>query len=63
MACRQIIEVYDNLIEQMDGKIAETIHITYPRGTGNIILKNYYVSAIAYTTLVNRRNKLAKGKG
>ena len=61
MACRQIVEVYDNLIEQMDTKIDETINITYPRGTNNIIMKNYYVSVLAYTTLVDRRNKLAGG--
>ena len=62
MVCRQIVEVYDNLIEQMDTKIDETIDIAYPRGTNNIIMRNYYVSALAYTTLVNRRNKLAGGE-
>jgi hypothetical protein len=62
MVCRQILEVYDNLIEQMDTKIDETIDITYPRGTNNIIMRNYYVSALAYTTMVNRRNKLAGGE-
>tara|TARA_R110000824_G_scaffold28046_2_gene94592 strand:+ start:2080 stop:2271 length:192 start_codon:yes stop_codon:yes gene_type:complete len=62
MACRQIVEVYDNLIEQMDEKIDETINITYPRGTGNVIMKNFFVSAVAYTTIVNRRNKLVEGR-
>mgnify|MGYP003150325631 CR=1 FL=1 len=62
MACRQIVEIYDTLIEQMDEKIGETIHLIYPKGTNNVIAKNYYVSALAYNTMVGRRNKLVGGK-
>ena len=62
MACRQIVELYDNLIEQMDENIDETIHIKYPRGTENVILKNFYVTAKIYSIIVGRRNKLAGGK-
>ena len=62
MACRQIVELYDNLIEQMDENIDETIHIKYPRGTENVILKNFYVTAKIYSIIVGRRNKLSGGK-
>ena len=62
MACRQIVELYDNLIEQMDTKIGNKIHITYPRGTDNIIIRDFYVTPAVYNVIVGRRNKLAGGK-
>ena len=62
MVCKQIVELYDNLIEQMDENIDETINIKYPRGTENVILKNFYVTAKIYSIIVGRRNKLAGGK-
>lgn len=59
---RHVIEIYDTLIEQMDENIGETIDLIYPRGTNNVIAKNYHVSSEAYNTMVGRRNKLTGGK-
>ena len=46
----------------MDENIGETIDLIYPRGTNNVIAKNYHVSSEAYNTMVGRRNKLTGGK-
>ena len=62
MACRQIVELYDNLIDQMDTKIGSKIHIVYPRGTGNVIIRDFEVTPAVYVIIVNRRNELAGGK-
>ena len=62
MACRQIVELYDNLIDQMETNIGSKIHIKYPRGTENIIIKDFEVTPAVYHIIVGRRNELAGGK-
>ena len=62
MACRQIVELYDNLIEQMETNIGNKIHIKYPRGTENIIIRDFDVTLEVYSIILGRRNELAGGK-
>ena len=58
MKHKDVIEVYVNIIRQIQNNIGKKVDIRYPNRTGIIALKNYEVTLYRLNKLIDRKNKL-----
>ncbi len=58
MRHKDVIDVYNNLIKQLRGKHGKSVHIKYPSGSENIIVRDLHATEDLFNRLVERRNYL-----
>ena len=62
MVSKHIIEIYDNILDQIKTNVGNKVNITYPRGTNNIIVRDFDVTLEVFSVILSRRNKLKGGR-
>ena len=62
MVSKHIIEIYDNILDQIKTNVGIKVNITYPRGTDNIIVRDFDVTLEVFSVILSRRNKLKGGR-
>ena len=63
MKHKDVIEVYNNIIKQLQNHIGKKVNIRYPSRTGRIAVKDYEVTLVRLNRLIDRKNKLMGGQG
>jgi len=63
MRHKDVIEVYQNIINQTQNHIGKKVNIRYPNRTGVIAVKEYEVTLERLNRLIDRKNKLMGGVG
>ncbi len=58
MKHKDVIEVYQNIIRQIQNYIGKKVDIKYPNRTGIVCAKNYEVTLNRLNKLIDRKNKL-----
>lgn len=61
MKHKVVIEVYNNIIKQLQNHIGKKVNIRYPNRTGVIAVKEYEVTLQRLNRLIDRKNKLMGG--
>ena len=61
MKHRDVIEIYNNIISQIQNKIGKKVKISYPNRHGIPVVTNYEVTIRRLNSLINRKNKLMGG--
>ena len=56
MRCKQIVEMYETLINQIKHKVDKTIDLEYPKGSGEIIAKDIKVTLKMVKSWEGRRD-------
>ena len=62
MQNKEIIEIYNSIIKQIQNKIGKKTNIVFPDGSSNVIIRDMDVSENMYKTIVKRRDVLLGGK-
>ena len=58
MKHKDVIEVYNNIISQIQNNLGKKVKISYPNRKGIPVITDYEVSIHRLNALINRRNKL-----
>ena len=58
MKHKDVIEVYNNIISQIQNKIGKKVKISYPNRKGIPVTTDYEVTINRINALIDRRNKL-----
>ena len=58
MVHREVIEVYNLIIRQIQGKIGRKVNIFYPNKSGVVAVRDYEVTERRLQRIMDRRNYL-----
>jgi len=62
MRCKQIVEIYETLIEQTKHKVGKNINIIYPKGSNNVVASDIEVTLKMVKSYEGRRDYWLGGK-
>mgnify|MGYP003150640377 FL=1 len=61
MKHKDVIDIYNNIISQIQNKIGKKVKIAYPNRNGIPVVTDYEVTIRRLNALINRKNKLMGG--
>ena len=61
MKHKDVIDIYNNIISQIQSKIGKKVKISYPNRHGIPVVTEYEVTIRRLNALINRKNKLMGG--
>ena len=61
MRHKDVIDIYNNIISQIQSKIGKKVKIAYPNRHGIPVVTDFEVTIRRLNSLINRRNKLMGG--
>ena len=61
MKHKDVIDIYNNIISQIQSKIGKKVKIAYPNRHGIPVVTDFEVTIRRLNSLINRRNKLMGG--
>ena len=61
MKHKDVIDIYNNIISQLQNKIGKKVKISYPNKHGIPVVTEYEVTIRRVNALIDRKNKLMGG--
>ena len=61
MKHKDVIDIYNNIISQIQSKIGKKVKISYPNRNGIPVVTDYEVTIRRVNALIDRKNKLMGG--